>query len=371
MVTPYLAPPQHPLAFDPSVEHPEENEAETQRELIETLLKISHKTHADSGQALRGVHAKSHGIIRGTLEVLPGLPEALAQGIFAKIASYPVVIRFSTTPGDVLDDKVSTPRGMAVKLVGVEGDRLPGSEGNVTQDFVLVNGPAFNSATASKFLSSLKLLAATTDKAEGAKKVASAILRGTEAVIEAFGTKSATITSMGGHPTTHILGETFFSQAPLRFGKYIAKVQIAPVSDNLKALTDQKVDLDDKPNGLRAAVVDFFGTEHAEWELAVQLCTNLDDMPVEDASVEWPEADSPYVPVARITAAPQDAWSEARVKALDEGLSFSPWHGITDHQPLGSIMRVRRAAYAESAKFRAQHSGVTMKEPRSIDDLPE
>ena len=371
MASPYLAPPLNPLRFDPSLEQLEENEAETQQELIETLLKISHKTHADSGQALRSVHAKSHGILRGELEVLPGLPESLAQGLFADIASYPVIIRFSTTPGDVLDDKVSTPRGMAIKLVGVKGDRLPGSEGDVTQDFVLVNGPAFNAPSASKFLSSLKLLAATTDRAEGAKKVASTLLRGAETVIEAFGTKSPTITSMGGHPLTHVLGETFFSQAPLRFGDYVAKIQVVPISDNLQALTDQTVDLDDKPNGLREAVVDFFRTQHAEWEVRVQLCTNTDDMPIEDASVEWPEADSAYVPVARITAAPQNAWSDARVAALDEGLAFSPWHGIVAHQPLGSIMRVRRAAYAESARFRAQHSGVVMKEPRSIDDLPE
>lgn len=36
-------------------------------------------------------------------------------------------MRFSTNPGDMLDDKVSTPRGLAIKLIGVEGARLPGS----------------------------------------------------------------------------------------------------------------------------------------------------------------------------------------------------------------------------------------------------
>jgi len=42
-----------------------------------------------------------------------------------------------------LDDSVSTPRGLARKVIGVEGERREGSEGDVTQDYVLINGPAF------------------------------------------------------------------------------------------------------------------------------------------------------------------------------------------------------------------------------------
>ncbi len=36
----------------------------------------------------------------------------------------------------------------------------------------------------------------------------------------------------------------------------------------------------------------------------MQLCTDLDAMPVEDASVVWPEDKSPHVAVARITVKP-------------------------------------------------------------------
>ncbi len=67
-----------------------------------------------------------------------------------------------------------------MKVIGVEGERLPDSEGDRTQDFVMVNAPAFTAATSKKFLSNLKLLAKTTDKAQGAKKALSAVLRGTE-----------------------------------------------------------------------------------------------------------------------------------------------------------------------------------------------
>jgi hypothetical protein len=40
-----------------------------------------------------------------------------------------------------------------------------------------------------------------------------------------------------GHPETHILGDTFYSQAPLRFGGFIAKISVAPKSPELRALT--------------------------------------------------------------------------------------------------------------------------------------
>ena len=364
------APPASPLRYDPSVEHFEKDEAETDAALTGTMLKVSETTFKDCGHGLRSVHAKSHGLLRGELRVLDGLPAVLAQGVFARPGPYPVVIRLSTTPGDILDDSVSTPRAMAVKIVGVEGDRLPGSEGDVTQDFVMVNGPAFNAPSAKKFLGNLKLLAATTDKAEGAKKVASAALRGVEAVLEAFGHKSPTVTSLGGQRETHILGETFYSQAPLLHGPYIAKVSVAPVSPELKALTNAPLNVNGKPNGIREAVVEFFRQGGGEWELRVQLCTDLDAMPVEDAAVAWPEDKSPYVAVARITVPPQEAWSEVRSAAVDDGLAFSPWHGLAAHRPLGSIMRARRDAYARSAQFRAEKNGRVIKEPRTASDLP-
>jgi hypothetical protein len=96
-----------------------------------------------------------------------------------------------------------------------------------------------------------------------------------------------------------------------------------------------------KPNGLRDAVKELFRKQSGVWELRVQLCTNLETMPIEDSSIPWPENQSPYVAVGRITAQPQDALSDANAKSMDDGMSFSPWHGIRAHQPLGSIMRMK------------------------------
>jgi hypothetical protein len=362
--------PALPVTYDPSFEVVDEDEAQTRDELVKTLRGISETTFKDSGHATRSVHAKSHGLLRAELRVLGDLPPVLAQGIFAKPGSWPAVMRLSTVPGDILDDSVSTPRGLAIKVVGVEGTRLQDSDGAVTQDFVLANGPAFSAPGAKRFLTVLRLLALTTDKVPGLKKALSAIFRGTERAIEAFGGKSGTLKALGGHPETHILGETFFSQVPILFGPYMAKVSIAPVSAELKQLVNAPLDVNGRPNGLREAVVNFFAATAGEWELRVQLCTDLNTMPIEDASVAWPEEQSPYTAVARITARPQLAWSETRARAIDEGMSFSPWHGIAAHRPIGSVMRIRKAAYEMSANFRATHNRRRMEEPRDLNDLP-
>ena len=130
---------------------------------------------------------------------------------------------------------VSTPRGLALKVHDVKGEMLPGAEQPATQDFLLVTGKAFLAPDARHFLRSLKLLAATTDRATGLKVALSRVLRGTESALEAVGSESGTLKGLGGYPATHILGESFFSQVPLRFGDYIAKVGIVPVSPALTA----------------------------------------------------------------------------------------------------------------------------------------
>ncbi|GGD02370.1 catalase family protein [Aureimonas glaciei] len=357
-----------PLLYTPDIEMLEPDEAETAAAIVETLRSIMETTSADYGHAVRSVHAKSHGILSGELRIADVLPPELAQGLFAHAATYPVVLRFSTNPGDILDDSISVPRGLAIKVVGVEGERLEGSEGAV-QDFVMVNGPAFLSPDAKGFLRSLKLLAKTTDAPQSLKKIASAALRGAETLVETVGGESSTLKGLGGHPNTHILGETFYTQAPIRYGRHVAKLSLAPVSANLTALTGAKIAVSGRPNALREAVDAFFAANRGEWELRAQLLTNAETMPVEDASVVWPEDESPYLPVGRITVSPQPGWSEERSRAVDDGMAFSPWNGLEAHRPLGSIMRCRKPAYAMSADFRASFNGCPIHPPRTAVDV--
>ena len=358
-----------PLRYSPAYEHPDAEEAKTLADINEQMHRIQERTYADGGKAIRSVHAKSHGLLTGELRIPEGLPPELAQGIFARPGMLPVVMRLSTTPGDILPDDISTPRAMAIKIIGVEGERLPGTEGDVTQDFVMVNGPAFNKPDAKSFAKNLKLLASTTDKAEGAKQVLSAALRGLEKAVEAVGGQSATLTALGGHPETNPLGETYYSQVPVLFGEYFGKICVRPASPSLKALFKEPVDLKNRPDGLRDAVAAYFEEQGGEWELCVQLCTDLGEMPIEDASVVWDEKLSPYVPVARIVMGAQASWSDARARSIDEGLAFSPWHGVAAHRPLGGVMRVRKGAYEAAQRFRAEKNQRALSEPKAIGDI--
>ncbi|MBU1312995.1 MAG: catalase family protein [Alphaproteobacteria bacterium] len=351
-----------PVRYRPDVETVEPDEPETARKIAETMVSICEKTFEDSGHAIRAVHAKSHGLLAARFEVPDGLPPALAQGLFAKPGDYEAVIRLSTTPGDLLHDSVSTPRGMALKVLNVEGPRLPGSFASRSQDFVMVNGKEFNSPSGKAFLKNLKLLAATTDRVEGIKEVVSKVFKTVEGALEKVGKESAVLKTMGGNPETHILGDSFFAQLPLRYGEHIAKIAVVPASDNLKALTGTTVDTSEDPDILRQATDEFFKAETAVWDLQVQLCTDLEAMPVEGVEA-WDEEKSPFITVARITAGPQEGWSEELSRQVDDGMHFSPWNGLSAHQPLGSIMRLRQLAYERSAAFRSERNATPVTEP--------
>ena len=357
--------PRAPLPHQPGIEHPEPREAQTAATLRGHIHDIQETTLRRCGHAMRGLHNKSHALLEGELQVLPGLPVPLAQGMFARPGRYPVIMRLSSNRGDVLDDDISVPRGMALKVVGVEGRRLPGSEADRTQDWVMVNQPAFTEADLRVFARNLAVVDATTETGLAWKKALGALLRPVVAAARTAGLQAATLTTMGGHPLTHPLGETYYTQVPFRHGDYVAKLSLAPVSPALARLRNQPVDLRGRPNGLREEVIRFFQAHGAEWELRVQLRTDARTMPIEDASAEWPESESPYVPVARIRVAPQPAWSEARARQVDDGLAFSPWHGLLAHQPLGSVNRARLLSYQEGAAFRARHNRCPVAEPRA------
>lgn len=359
-----------PVRYMPDVERIDADEAQVNEELAETFRTIIETTHKDLAHGFRGVHAKSHALLKAEFRVLDGLPAYYAQGLFARPGTYDALVRLSTGAGDVLPDAVSLLRGIGVKIIGVEGDRLEGSEGATTQDFLMANGKAFPAPGPKKFLGNLKLLAKTTDKVEGLKKAVSAVFRTLEKGVEAVGGQSAMLEQLGGHRHTHPLGESFFSQAPIRYGDFIAKYGLVPLSPGFKALEDKEIDINGREDALREEIGDIVTTTGGEWEFRVQLCRDLEKNPVEDASVEWPDDDNPYVAVAVLSVAPQTSWSWDRSRVLDDETAFNPWHGIEAHRPIGAVMRARKVAYAASSELRGRFNGCPMHEPASAD-LPD
>src|SRR5260370_37487012 len=97
----------------------------------------------------------------------------LGRGVFAKTGSYGAVMRFSTVPGDILSDHISTTRGLAIKIIGVEGEMLPNHAGQVTQDFIFNNASTVHSARAYDFLNRITLPDKHADDSEALKQVVS------------------------------------------------------------------------------------------------------------------------------------------------------------------------------------------------------
>lgn len=352
-----------PIRYSPDLETLQPDEQETIQGLNDTFDKILNTTANDYGHAVRSVHAKAHGILQGKLRVRDGLPPELAQGLFARPATYTVFMRLSTNAGDILPDAIALPRGLAMKVVGVDGERLPEAAGR-TQDFVMVNGPVFQVKTADKFLGSLKLLAKTTDRMEGTKTVMSSVLQTVNNALETVGITSSTIQSLGGAPNINPLGETYFSVTPFRYGEYVAKFSLKPVAPDLTELTGREIDTSVREDAIRETIQGEMQMIQGEWEFQVQLCRDVKAQPIEDPTVEWDQDDAPFVTVATITAAPQDSWSDEQVQRVNEEMRFSVWTGLAAHQPLGNINRARKAPYEHSANFRAGFNKCPIHEPK-------
>ncbi len=358
------------VRYSDSIETPKPEELEVVGKIILAMEQETDKVAERKHHAVRASHAKSTGLLKGELRVLDGLPPHLAQGLFAAPRSYPAVVRFAQGPGEHLSDSVSTHRGMAVKLFGVDGPALPGHEGSGTQDFVLATGATFPQADASAFLTAIKGLEKGTNLPEAVKQAASTAARAANAVAQAMGSDSPTF-GFFGHTKRNPLADAYFSQAPVRYGDYVAKLGFFPVSPELVAMIDQTLDTGSDPDAFRTAVVGFMRAQGAEFELRAQLCTGLDHMPVEDASVTWPEDESPYVAVARLTLPAQDAYSPARQAYFDDMLSFRPAHSLAAHRPLGSIMRARLTTYQALSAYRHERNHQPQTEPASIGDVPD
>ena len=63
---------------------------------------------------------------------------------------------------------------------------------------------------------------------------------------------------MAASPKPIFVSGIYYSQAPLRFRIFIAKISVAPTSPELQALVQAPLNVNGIPNGLREAVLDFF-----------------------------------------------------------------------------------------------------------------
>ena len=143
---------------------------------------------------------------------------------------------------------------------------------------------------------------------------------------------------------------------PLLFGDTPCKVSARPVGSG-SGFSDRT-----GPDFLRDNLVNALGERDAAFELCVQLRTDPAAMPVEDPTIVWPEERSPFLPVARITI-PRQAFDTPERRTFGENLSFTPWHGLDDHRPLGGVNRVRRLVYEAISRLRHDLNHAPRQEP--------
>lgn len=366
--------PRNYIRYSDNIEVLQPDEEEINRKIVDSMARVNRLMYEKHRHAIRDAHSKSHGILKGELQIYDNLPEYLAQGLFNKPKKYPVIVRFSTAQGSIIPDTMSAFRGMAIKIIGVEGKKLLEDLSDaLTQDFLLVNYPIIPTGTIKEYLKAQEKAESQADSGLFVQKIAQKAAVGVQNVLAKVGL--ADDTNELGAPGPNILGDTYFSMAALRYGNYIAKINVRPLSENVKELSGKKIDekiIEADENAFLTSVIsDFFQTNTAEYEMSAQLCTDLSKMPVEDGSVQWPEDKSPYLPIAKLVFSPQDTFSPERRVFADDVLSFNPFHCLREHRPLGNIMRVRKLAYETSSKFRHVMNACARVEPSSIDELPD
>jgi hypothetical protein len=359
---------QQYVRYDPSVEVEQPDEDALTRNILASIARLNQEVFDFHRHAVRQAHAKSHGVLKGELTVYPGLPPHLRQGLFATPKTYPVIIRFSTAPGNIQSDNVPSNCGMAIKALGVAGLKADPDDASQNQDILLVNSPVYFGDVAA-YWKVQQIIEKQTGGPEEILAAVEFIARGAKDVLGAVGLTTPIMLRALAAPGNHILGETFHSMAAIRFGDYIAKLSAAPLSPSVRSLTG--IPAHGSDSVLRDLVVEFFSAEAAEYEIRAQLCADIERMPVENASVQWPDDLSPQQPIGKIAILPQDAYSPARRVYADDVLSFTPWRCLEAHRPLGSIMRLRLKAYEASSRFRHAMNASPRLEPHDISELPD
>lgn len=325
--------------FEIAKEYPAPDEDRTVKELTEVIKEGIIKKY-EGRKMLRDAHPKHYGCVKADFTVQE-LPADLRVGMFKTPGKYASWIRFSSALSSVEPDQNKTLMGMAVKVIGAEGEKLINEEKNVkTQDFVLVSGPVHPMKNSEEFVKLVK--------------------RGIWYFLNPFDSHlyELGLISEGRKRHSTPLETRYWSATPYLFGegravKYTAKPCGSPTRKVPETLTE---------NYLREAMADQLSKEEICFDFMVQFQTDANRMLIEDSRVEWDEKVSPFIKTAVIRIPKQTFTSEKQMDFC-ENISYNPWQSLPEHRPLGSINRARKDVYIEISKFRRGRNGVPVKEP--------
>ncbi|MGK9066492.1 catalase family protein [Stutzerimonas chloritidismutans] len=324
-------------------------EAADTQAIIENAVAVVEQ-HSENTRVLRDAHAKAHGCVRAEVSVRQRLEPELRQGVFSDPGkAWSAWVRLSNGNAYPQFDRIKDARGMAIKLLDVPGEKLtrdPRHAGE--QDFVMFNHPVFFVSDVAEYRSNFAA------QAEGKKAMAffpSADPR-TWQLRHLF----IALQTLAPAPESPV-ATTYSSVAPYKLGDLNIKYRVIPAPERCPtyALPEQNRDL---PNFLRSALYRQLSLDRvpACFELQVQRQKPEHYMPIEDTSIEWDEAISPFETVADIRLPAQDFDSPEQNLACDN-LSFNPWHALPAHRPIGGINRLRKAVYEAISTYRLERNG--------------
>ncbi|MEJ6003158.1 catalase [Paucibacter soli] len=284
----------------------------------------------------RTLHRKQLTAARGTLEVLGDLPEFARQGLFATPGSYEVWLRLSNGGLDHAPDKTPDIRGLAIKVLGVQGEAALGKGPAKSQDFLLINQEKFAFPRSDEFVAFV----------QAAADGGGALLKH---LFKRYGplggmARLAGMLKTVGRPFGGFATEPLHSVLPIACGPYAVRVRLVPAASNGSATPGAKTNwgADFSARLARQALA---------WELQLQPFVNEHHTPIEDASVNW---DTPYTTVARLLLPQQDSGSaagQALAQQVEAG-AFDPWQALAAHRPLGEVQRARKVVYFASQQGR-------------------
>jgi hypothetical protein len=304
-----------------------------------------------AGSAKRDAHPKAHGCVKAEFHVLEHLPDAVAKGTFIPGNTYRAWIRFSNGSGDpTRADMKRDARGMAIKVLGVPGKKpLEDQDRAMTQDFILINHPVFFASDPARYLSFTRDL----NSDHFYRKLLIPFDLGAKGTRIALETRSSRISNP--------LQTRYWSMVPYQLGTGAGRQAVKYSARACSATVDP---MPHKPGHdfLRAALKNTLQVGEACMEFLVQPRTSI-SMDVEDSRIEWKEAQAPFYPVATIRI-PQQVFDTPEQNVFCENLSFSPWHALPDHKPLGVTNRLRKIIYEHISAVRHQMNQATQAEPR-------
>jgi hypothetical protein len=302
-------------------------EAQINAEFVAFLKEVSARRYP-TGTIRRFNQGRAAGCVHAQFTVLDTVASAHRVGLFAAPRTYDAWIRFANASSQ--SDREKDVRGMSVRVSGVTGENL--TPGQSRQDFVLNSHPVMVAANTKDFMELLKAM-----DAGGLRQVSYFLTHPRSAMI-GFQARQ--------QPTSH-LDIAYWSTTPYLFGPGRAvKYMVRPCETRTMAQPPAVTD-----TYLTDALRERLRQGDACFDFGIQLQTDAKTMPIEDASVEWKESDSPWHMVARIRI-PQQNVGEGDTTRLCEETAFNPWYSLVEHRPLGSMNRARREIYHAMAEFR-------------------